>query len=93
MLDWNTWNGWKASWKINVQDSVSEFELQSRYNVHFRTNTLGKRMNRLIISTCVLDSTSTVLPVGQLCHWITHQARYTIKQIKYKTGSQQIILK
>ena len=28
---------------------VSEFVLQSRYYVHFRTNTLGKCMNRLIL--------------------------------------------
>ena len=28
---------------------VSEFELQSRYYVHFRTNTLGKRMSVLIL--------------------------------------------
>ena len=28
---------------------VSEFELQSRYYVHFRTNTLGKGMNPLIL--------------------------------------------
>ena len=28
---------------------VREFELQSRYYVHFRTNTLGKGMNRLIL--------------------------------------------
>ena len=27
---------------------VSEFELQSRYYVHFRTNTLGKGMNPLL---------------------------------------------
>ena len=27
---------------------VSEFELQSRYCAHFRTNTLGKGMNPLI---------------------------------------------
>ena len=26
---------------------VREFELQSRYYVHFRTNTLGKNMNPL----------------------------------------------
>ena len=26
-----------------------EFELQSRYNIHFRTNTLGKGMNPLIL--------------------------------------------
>ena len=28
---------------------VNEFELQSRYYVHFRANTLGKGMNPLII--------------------------------------------
>ena len=28
---------------------VSKFELQSRYYVHFRTNTLGKGMNPLIL--------------------------------------------
>ena len=28
---------------------VSEFVLQSRYNAHFRTNTLGKGMNPLIL--------------------------------------------
>ena len=28
---------------------VSEFELQSRYYVYFRTNTLGKAMNPLIL--------------------------------------------
>ena len=37
---------------INVLDYgfvVSEFELQSRYYVHFRTNTLGKGMNFVIV--------------------------------------------
>ena len=28
---------------------ISEFELKSRYYVHFRTNTLGKGMNPLIL--------------------------------------------
>ena len=28
---------------------VREFELQSRYHVHFRANTLGKGMNPLIL--------------------------------------------
>ena len=31
----------------NVLDS--DFEVQSRYYVHFRTNTLGKNMNLLIL--------------------------------------------
>ena len=30
-------------WRLEV----SEFELRSRYNVHFRTNTFGKGMNTL----------------------------------------------
>ena len=29
---------------------VSEFELQSRFYIHFQTNTLGKGMNSLILS-------------------------------------------
>ena len=29
---------------------LCEFELQSRYCVHFRTNTLGKAMNPLILT-------------------------------------------
>ena len=37
---------------IKAMDSeivVSEFELQSRYYVHFRANTLGKGMNPFIL--------------------------------------------
>ena len=34
---------------MNYGIIVSEFELQSRYYVHFRTNTLGKGMNPLIL--------------------------------------------
>ena len=33
---------------MNCGIIVSEFVLQSRYYVHFRTNTLGKSMNPLI---------------------------------------------
>ena len=40
---------------------VSEFEVQSRYNVHFRTNTLRKVMNPLIPLNYELNSTTTVL--------------------------------
>ena len=32
---------------------VSAFELQSRYYVHFKTNTLGKEMNTLILPAMV----------------------------------------
>ena len=36
--------------KAMVSEIVTrEFELQSRYYVHFRTNTLGKGMNSLIL--------------------------------------------
>ena len=41
---------------------VSEFELQSRYYVHFWTNTFGKGMNPLILpSMGYLNGTTTVL--------------------------------
>ena len=33
---------------LNCDIVVSEFELQSRYYVHFRTNISGKTMNSLI---------------------------------------------
>ena len=35
---------------LNCDIVVSEFELHSRYYVHFRTNTLGKGMNPLILN-------------------------------------------
>ena len=35
--------------KINYELAANEFELQSRYYAHFRTNTLGKGMNPLIL--------------------------------------------
>ena len=34
---------------LNCEIVVSEFALQSRYYVYFRTNTLGKDMNPLIL--------------------------------------------
>ena len=34
---------------MDYETVVSEFELQSHYHVHFRTNTLGKGMNPLIL--------------------------------------------
>ena len=39
---------------VNVPDYdmvVNEFELQLRYNIHFRTNTLRKGMNSLVLPT------------------------------------------
>ena len=43
---------------------VSEFELQSRYYVHFRTNTLAKGMNPAYPPDSVLNSTTTVFLEG-----------------------------
>ena len=40
---------------------VSEFELQSCYYTHFRTNTLGKRYEPPYPPSCGLNSTTTVL--------------------------------
>ena len=50
---------------VNVLNStivVSEFDLQSLYYVHFRTNTLEKGMNPTYASTDGLNSATTVLP-------------------------------
>ena len=44
--------GCPRSVMVKTMDSgivVSELELQSHYYVHFRTNTLGKGMNPLIL--------------------------------------------
>ena len=40
---------------------VREFELQSRYYVHFQANTLGKGMNPTHPPSYGLNSTTTVL--------------------------------
>ena len=40
---------------------VGEFDLQSRYYVHFRTNTLGERHEPPYIPSYGLNSTFTVL--------------------------------
>ena len=48
---------------------VSEFELQSRYYVHFRVNTLGKGMNPVNYG---LNGTITVL----LGEWLWHSVTY-----------------
>ena len=39
----------------------SEFELQSHYDFHFQTNTLGKGMNTLILPAMGLNSNTSVL--------------------------------
>ena len=47
---------------------VSEFVLQSCYNVHFRANTLGKGMNLPYPPSYKLNSTTTVLQGEWLWH-------------------------
>ena len=47
---------------------ASEFELQSRYYVHIRTNTLGNGMNPTYPPSFGLNSTKTVL----LDEWLRH---------------------
>ena len=39
---------------------VCEFELQTRYNVHFRTDTLEKVLNSVILKAMRVDCTFTV---------------------------------
>ena len=51
----------KSPWS-NGQSTGLQFKLQSRYCVHFRTNTLGKVMNPFIAPISYgLNSTTTVL--------------------------------
>ena len=54
---------------VNMLDCdtvVSEFEFQSRYNIHFQTNALSKGMNSHIPFSNRLNSTTTVLFQGWL---------------------------
>ena len=58
--------GWARSVMVKAMDCgivVSEFELQSRYYVHFRTNTLGK-VRTPLTSQQKINSTTTVLLEG-----------------------------
>ena len=50
---------------------VSEFKFQSRYYVHFQTNTLGKAINLPYPPSYGLNSTTTVLFKGWVWHSIT----------------------
>ena len=47
---------------------VSEFELQSRYDAHFRTDTLGKGMKPPYPPSYGLNSTTTVYFEGRIWH-------------------------
>ena len=53
---------------VDCDSGVSEFELQSPWYVHFRTNTLEKGMNPLIHPSYGLNSPTTVL----LPKWFGH---------------------
>ena len=69
----------------NVLDGnfvVSEFELQSHYYIHFRTNSLGERYEPPYTTSNGLYSTTTVLLQGWLRHKIAHEDWYAIKQRK-----------
>ena len=66
--------------KIDCKIVVSEFEFQSRYYVHFRTNILGKGMNPPYPPSYGLNSTTIVLLEKWLWHWITYKIWYAIKQ-------------
>ena len=66
---------------MNCRLEVSEFEFQSRYYIHFRTNTLWKGMNPFTPPPIyMLNSTITVLLQGWLRHQITHEDWYAIKR-------------
>ena len=52
---------------------VSEFELRSRYYIHFPTNNLGKDMDSLT-PIYALNGITTVLVQGCLQHEITHES-------------------
>ena len=65
---------------IDCRIIVSEFEFQSCYYVHFRTNTLGKGINPPYPPIYGLNSIPAVLLEGWLWHWITNKGWYAIKQ-------------
>ena len=55
-----------VAYEQNIYIVVSGFELQSRYYVHFWTNTLEKGMKPLILSIYGLNNTTSVLLKGWL---------------------------
>ena len=63
---------------LNYVLEVSEFELQSRYYVHIRTDTLGKVWTHLSFPALGLNSIIAVLL--QIWLWITHKGQYSIKK-------------
>ena len=79
----------------NVLDSsivVSEFGLQSRYCVHFRTNTLGKRYELPYPTRYVLNRTAAFLLHW---YWNTHEGWYAIIRRNQTRSNQtkQILLR
>ena len=55
---------------LNYDNVVSKFELQSRYYVHFWTDTFSKRNKAPNILEHELDSTTIVLLQGGQISWI-----------------------
>ena len=70
---------------------VSEFELQSRYNIHFHTNTFWKGMTPSYSPRYGLNSTTTVLLQGRAWRQITHEVWYNIKQRNQTNKDYHII--
>ena len=58
---------------------VSKFEFQSRYYVHFRTNTLGKGTNPLILPIYGLNSTTIKLRTYALLNYLKLNCFSTLK--------------
>ena len=67
---------------------ISEFELHLRYYGHFRTNTFGKGMKFLIVSSYGLNSATTVLQ-RWFWQWITHKGWFAIKKINQANPKQE----
>ena len=66
---------------------VTEFEVESRCYVHFQINILAECMNSFQ-SMYGLNSTTTIILLGWLWHYITRKGWYAIKQetITYQTS-------
>ena len=71
---------------------ISEFELQSRYYVHFQTTTFEKAMKTAYPSSYRLNSITGILLQEWVWHLITHEGWYAIKQ-RNQTKPETIIEK
>ena len=70
---------------------VKQFELQSSYYVHFRTNTCRKRKDSFdLLPSFGLNNTTTVFLQGCIWHKITHEDYYAIKRKNDKKKERRI---